>query len=442
MTPLKSHKGLITLMALGALSFSSTFFLTGCGSKEAAAAPGPTPVDLYTVSQRPYADSAEFMAQVNSKNATSIHPQVSSRIVRVLVTDGQLVQAGQPLYQLDVSQQAAVVSSLSSVRNASAEEPGMIAKNIESMRADLSAAQSDLSFSRKQLKRYQDLLANHTVSIRDTEQYQTTVASQEQKVKSLIANIASQQMRRREAVANVGRDTSTMQSARANLAYFTVRAPFTGNVGTLTAKVGDVVDPSMVLTTLTDNRHLEIEVAVSADYRSKLHIGTPVEVSSMSNEPLGELTTSYIDPKVDPLTQTFLLKAKANNLGNKLAMDQHIKAKLIWGEKTATLVPLMAVFRVDGQPFVYRAVHKKHEEPVGSKQGKETTSDNAKDELVATMQAVTLGAIVDQDVVVSNGLKPGDIVVKKGIQKLQEGSAIAQSASPAPAPAEAVADNH
>jgi RND family efflux transporter MFP subunit len=417
MTQLKSKKGLVSLIALGALSLSSTLFLTGCGPKEAAAAPAPTSVDLFTVKQQAYKDSSEFMAQVNSKNATSIHPQVSSRIVRVLVTDGQLVQAGQPLYQLDVSQQAAVVSSLNSVRNASIEEPGMIQKNIESLQADLSAAQSDLAFNRKQLQRYQDLLDKHTVSIRDTEQYQTTVLSQEQKVKSLMANIASQQIRRREALANVGRDTSTMQSARANLAYFTVRAPFAGNVGTLTAKVGDVVDPDTILTTLTDNRHLEIEVAVSADYRSKLHIGTPVEVSSMSNEPLGELRTSYIDPKVDPLTQTFLLKAKANNLSNKLAMDQHIKAKLIWGEKSAIRVPLMAVFRVDGQPFVYRAEHKHN-------------AKQSADELVATMQSITLGAIVDQDVIVDNGLKPGDIVVKKGIQKLQEGSLIAQSESP------------
>ena len=421
----KSPKiNLVSLLAVSTIALSGVISLSGCASKEAAAAPAPISVDLYSVQPQAYQDSAEFMAQVNSKNATTIHPQVSSRVTRVLVTDGQLVQAGQPLYQLDVSQQTAVVSSLSSVRSASLQEPGMIQKNIESLQADLSAAQSDLAFNRKQLKRYQELLAQHTVSIRDTEQYQTTVLSQEQKVKGLLASIAQQQSHRKEALANVGRDTATVQSARANLAYYTVRAPFAGNVGTLTAKVGDVVDPSMTLTTLTDNRNLEIDIAVSADYRSKLHIGTPVEIFSMTDEPLGRIQTSYIDPKVDPLTQTFLLKAKSGNLGNHLAMDQHIKARLIWGEKSAILVPLMSVFRVDGQPFVYKAERK-----TGKPSGQPGNND-----MVATMQAVNLGAVVDQSVVVNNGLKPGDWVVQKGIQKLQEGTPIAQGISHANEP--------
>lgn len=437
MTQLKSKQGILALVALGAITFSSSLFLSGCGSpKQAAAAPAPTSVDLFSVSQQPYKDGAEFMAQVNSKNATNIHPQVSSRIVRVLVNDGQLVRAGQPLFQLDVSQQAAVVSSLNSTRQASMEEPALIQKNIEALRADLSAAQSDLAFNRKQLERYQDLLEKHTVSIRDTEQYQTTVQSQEQKVKSILANIASQQSRRREALANIGRDTSSMQSARANLAYYTVRAPFTGNVGTLIGKVGDVVDTDTILTTLTDNRNLEIEIAVSADYRSKVHLGTPIEVSSMSDEHLGSMKISYIDPKVDPQTQTFLLKALATNSGNQLAMDQHIKARIIWGEKTAIRVPLMAVFRVDGQPFVYRAVHTVNQPDEDTKAGNaqpvaEQPNDNA---LTATMQAVTLGPIVGEDVIVNTGLKSGDVIVKKGIQKLQEGVPIAQSAPPASEP--------
>jgi multidrug efflux pump subunit AcrA (membrane-fusion protein) len=436
MTQLKSRQGVLTLIALGAITFSSSFFLSGCGSpKQAAAAPAPTSVDLHTVQQLPYKDGAEFMAQVNSKNATTIHPQVDSRIVRVLVTDGQLVRAGQPLFQLDVSQQAAVVSSLNATRSASMEEPALIQKNIEALRADLSAAQSDLAFNRKQLERYQDLLEKHTVSIRDTEQYQTTVQSQEQKVKSILANIASQQSRRREAIANIGRDTATVQSARANLAYYTVRAPFTGNVGTLAGKVGDVVDTDTILTTLTDNRNLEIEVAVSADYRSKVYLGTPIEVSSMSDEHLGSMKISYIDPKVDPQTQTFLLKALATNTSNQLAMDQHIKARIIWGEKSAIRVPLMAVFRVDGQPFVYRAVHKANR-PEDTKAGEGQPTANQADDnaLMATMQAVTLGPIVENDVIVSTGLKTGDVIVTKGIQKLQEGVPIAQSAPPASEP--------
>src|SRR5579871_78391 len=109
-----THAGLLC----SGLLFIMAFF-SGCGqtSQVANAAPPAIPVTVMSVSRQPYTDSAEFMAQVNSKHATEIHPQVSSRIVKIFVTDGQLVKSGQPLYQLDVSQQAASVNSLAAARH-------------------------------------------------------------------------------------------------------------------------------------------------------------------------------------------------------------------------------------------------------------------------------------------------------------------------------------
>ncbi len=404
---------LASLTLLFSVALSGSLF-SGCGeSKAEPVAENPAmPVGLFHVGNQSYADGTELMAQVNSKHSTDIHPQVSSRIVRVLVTDGQQVRAGQPLYQLDISQQSAMVSSLNATRRASMEEPGLLQSTIQGQQADLAAARADLEFSRKQLGRYQSLLDDHTVSARDTEQYRTTVATQEQRVKSIQANIASQRSRRQEAVANVGRDTATLQSAQANLAYYTVRAPFTGVVGTLTAKEGDVVDPTTILTTLTDNRNLEIDVAVSADDRERIKMGMPMDLLSMKNEPLGEVRTFYIDPKVDPMTQTFLLKAKTTNSNQALAMDQHLKVRLIWGRKQAVLVPLNATFRLDGQPFVYRA---------------ENTTTKGQKGMIAHMQVVTLGDIVGDNVIITTGLKSGDTVIVDGIQKLQDGAAISQA---------------
>jgi multidrug efflux pump subunit AcrA (membrane-fusion protein) len=401
----------ITQIALGlCVSLSVSTLFSGCGSSNAQG-PDPAsfaiPVTMLTASEQPYMDSTEFMAQVNSKHSTDLHPQVSSRVEKVLVTDGQLVQAGQPLYQLDISQQAATVNSLDATRQATLQEPKMLQKSIEAQKADLAAAQADLAFNQKQLERYQALLQTHTVSARDTEQYETTVQTEEDKVKSLTASIASQQIRRKEAVTNISRDTATLQSARANLAYYTMRAPFTGNVGTLLAKVGDVVTPTTVLTTLTDNRNLEIDVAVSADYRSKLHIGTSMELFSTMDERLGEVQVSYISPKVDPMTQTLLVKAKTVNLHDALTMDQRLKARLIWSQRKAVLIPITAMFNMDGQPFVYRA---------------ETSKSNKS---VARMQAIQVGPIIGEDVVVTSGLKAGQTLITGGIQKLHEGVNVA-----------------
>lgn len=336
----------MALLFLGSIALIIAM-LTGC-SRAHPQGPMAMPVTMMPVSEHTYPDGTEFMAEVDSKHATDIHPQVSSRIVAVLVTDGAQVGRGQPLFQLDKSQ---------------------VAPNV-------AAAKSDLAFSRKQLGRYRELVHDHTVSQKDTEEYETTLLSQEQKVKSL----------------------------QADLNYYTVRAPFSGVVGTLIAKVGDIVDPNTVLTTLTDNRNLEIDVALSADYRSRVHLGTPMMLFSTDDAPLGESTISYIAPKVDPMTQTILVKARVINGRSTLAVDQHIKARLIWGERQAVLIPIPAVFRLDGQPFIYRA---------------DSTTDGKG--LVAHMEAVTLGPIVGQKIVIESGLKSGQTLITGGIQKLQDG---------------------
>lgn len=406
----------LLLFALLGAGLTTTLLSSGCAAPESAnAAPQAVSVDLFEVNSKPYQDSTELMAQVNSKHATDIHPQVSGRILKVLVSDGELVKAGQPLFQLDTSQQLASVRSLDAIRRASLEEPHILQKNIEGLQADLIAAKAELEFSKKQLARYQELLNEHTVSARDTEQYQTVVHTQEQKVRSILASIASQQSRRKESYANISRDTATLQSASANLAYYTVRAPFTGNVGTLVAKEGDVVDPVSMLTTLTDNRNLEIEVAVSADDRHRIYMGMPMQLLTMRDEPLGEIKTTYIAPNVDSTTQTFLLKAKVENSKNTLAMDQHLKVRLIWGKRDALLVPVVSIMRMDGMTFVYKAEtqHQKAEK-----------NKKASDGQVAKLQAVTLGPIINDSVVVLNGLKPGDQVIQSGIQKLQDGAPI------------------
>jgi multidrug efflux pump subunit AcrA (membrane-fusion protein) len=395
------------LLALGASSLS---LLSGCAaSSESAVMQAATPVDMLPVQQGVYEENTELMAQVNSKHATDIRPQVSGRILRVLVSDGQQVQQGQPLFQLDASQVRATVQSLSSVRQASMQEPELLTKNMEGLQADLAAARADLDYSRKQLGRYRELVDDQTVSQQETEQYQTDVVTRQQRINSIRANIASLAARRKEAVANIGRDTAALASASSNLSYFTVRAPFSGQVGTLIAKEGDVVDPGIALTTLTDNRNLEIEVAVSADDRPRIHMGMPLKLLNMRDEALGTLQTSYIAPKVDPLTQTFLLKARLDNDKNQLAMDQHLKVRLIWGERQALMIPVVAVMRMDGMPFVYRL---------------ETKPDKT---YIAHLQAVHLGDIVDDNVVILSGLKSGDLIVKSGIQKLQDGAIVAQS---------------
>jgi RND family efflux transporter MFP subunit len=417
MTPPSVKLAIATLLLLG---------LAGCAGSSSQGDPPQggggggamaMPVTWQTVTRQNVADSTQFMARINSKHATTIRPQVASRVVRVLVNDGQAVRAGQALYQLDNSQQAATVSSLVAGQQASVLQPSLIQKTIQAQQADLKAMQNDLAFSHKQLARYQALLADKTVSLKDTEQLATTVRNQEQKIKAITANISALGISRAEALASVAQSNATVTGAKANLAYYTVKAPFSGTIGALVAKIGDVVDPSTALTTLTDNHMLEVEVAIPADKIAKIHTGSPLQLLSTTDDPLGQAVVSAISPTLDATTQTVLVKAKVTASSQPLTMDQRLKVSVLWDKQAAVVIPLVAVFRVDGQPFVYLA---KADSKSQSKAGSAPPSYSA------TMQAITLGPIVGDNVLVSQGLTTGQLVITGGIQKLQQGVPVMQ----------------
>jgi RND family efflux transporter MFP subunit len=300
-------------------------------------------------------------------------------------------------------------------------QPSMIDKTIQAQQADLTTAQGDLAFSRKQLARYQALLADKTVSLKDTEQLATTVHTQEQKLKAITANIGALRVSRAEAVATVAQSQAGLTGAKANLAYYT--APFSGTIGALTAKLGDVVDPSTPLTTLTDNQHLEVEVAVPADKVAKITMASTLKLVSATDEALGQAVVSAISPTIDSATQTVLVKARVTSAQQALTMDQRLKAIVAWDKQTAVLVPLVAVFRVDGQPFVYVA---QASQPANKQASKGDAKAPPSGGYSATMQALTLGPIVGDNVVVTQGLSAGQLLITGGIQKLQQGVPVMQ----------------
>ncbi|MGE0201191.1 MAG: efflux RND transporter periplasmic adaptor subunit [Candidatus Melainabacteria bacterium] len=385
------------------------------------------PVTMDEVTAGSVDQSVDFLGEVTSDLAADIHPQVAGRIQKVLVIDGQAVQAGQPLFQLDASQQAALAESLTSATRISGEDITITRERIKSLEAQREAVAANLDFQQKQTERYRTLAKTQTVSTKDLEQAETALTDAQKKLTSVDASIAEQKATINRVQATISRDTGAARSARANLDFYTVKAPFAGVVGDIMAHEGDVVDPQQTLTRLTNRSEAELTVAVPSAVAERVRRGTPLMVKNAAGDSLVQTTVSAVMPSVDPGTQTVVLKARLNNLPAAMMVDERLKVSILWGSEQAVLIPASAVFRMAGQPFVYVANHnppKPQAKPGDGYEEKDAKSKNplpkmSADAWFAHMRPVTLGGMSGDNYVVTDGVQAGETLVTGGIQKLR-----------------------
>jgi RND family efflux transporter MFP subunit len=201
-----------------------------------------------------------------------------------------------------------------------------------------------------------------------------------------------------------------LQEQKVQLEFFTIKAPFTGTVGDIPIKVGDFVNESTKLLTLSQNDRLEVQIAVPLEKSSQLKAGLPVSLLNDQDKLKVGGKVSFVAPNVDNSTQSILVKAVFDNPKNSMRTDQFVKARLIWSSRPGVLVPTTAISRLGGQNFIFVAENKA-----------KTAGQN---QLVASQRPIRLGKIVGNNQEVLEGLKPGDKIVTSGILQLRDGTPI------------------
>jgi RND family efflux transporter MFP subunit len=197
------------------------------------------------------------------------------------------------------------------------------------------------------------------------------------------------------------------------LGYYKILAPGHGTVGDIPVRVGDRVSTQTVITTVTDNRVLEANVAVPVERAHDLALGMKVQIVDAAAHVVGEGVISFIAARVDPDTQSVLIKADIANASGALRAGQVVNARVVWRAQPGLTVPALAVTRQGDQAFVFVAMPADHG-------------------LVARQRPVQLGALTDNAYAVASGLSAGDRVITSSIQKLHDGGPIAPARPGAP----------
>jgi RND family efflux transporter MFP subunit len=340
--------------------------------------PGGMPamgVEVVTLATKPVEETTEYIGTVKSRRSITIQPQVEGFLTRIAVRSGDRVRSGTVLMEIDAGRQEAAVATL------------------EAQRA---ARESDLAYWKQQSARLETLLKAGAVSQQEFDQAASTLRSGEAQLAAIDQQIREQ---------------------RVELGYHRVVAPEAGVVGDIPVRVGDRVTNATVLTTVDDNRGLEVYLQVPVQQAPLLTVGLPVRIVDDRGAEIVTTEVSFVAPSVDPQTQSVLAKAVLDRPGT-FRTDQFVRARIVWRSAPGLTIPLVSVTRVNGRFFAFVA---------------EAGEGGA---TVARQRPIELGPLVGNDYLVTKGLAAGDRLIVSGVQKIGDGAPVAPTpAGAAPPPA-------
>ncbi len=330
----------------------------------------PTAVGIEVAAIKPIDQATEYVGSLRSLRSTTVQPQIEGQITDIYVTSGQRVAANARLMQIDPRRQQAAVSS---------------------QEAERAAREADVAFARQQQQRASELFTAGAISKQELEQAQTALQTAEAQLQALSAQLQQQQVQ---------------------LRYYTITAPTAGVVGDIPVRVGNLVTPQTLLTTIDQNETLEVNVQVPVERAADLKLKMPIQVlSSDGEQTLATTEVSFVSPQVDTQTQSVLVKGVVRNPDGALRAQQYVRARLIWNTTEGLVVPVTAVMRVSGQYFAFVA--------------EESKGPDGQTMLAARQRPITVGPITGDSYTVLSGIKPGERIVTSGVQKLVDGAPIA-----------------
>jgi RND family efflux transporter MFP subunit len=341
--------------------------VAGCGKTSAGdpAAGGmqAMPVQVQIAKSQKIPDATEYLSILKSRHSATINPQVEGQITKIFVKSGDRVAAGAPLLQIDPLKQEATVSS---------------------QEASRLAQEANLRYAKVQLDREKKLFEAGVVAKQELDNAQTNYDAALAQLRSLEQQVTQQQVQ---------------------LHYYTVAAPMNGIVGDVPVRVGDRVAVTTLLTTVDEPGAVEAYIYVPADRARDLKMGVPVHLIDTAGRDLANSRITFISPQVDTETQTVLAKATVENASGSLRIAQQVRAQVVWGAHEGTVIPVLAVTRINGEFFAFLAV----------KEG---------NGVVARQKLLKVGDTVGNDYAVLDGIKPGDHIIVSGLQFLRDGAPV------------------
>jgi membrane fusion protein (multidrug efflux system) len=353
------------------------------------------PVNLLKLTPKTVLYYDKYPATTRALNQVNLLSQVSGAITGMFFTEGTKVKKGQKLYEIDERLYKAAYDQ--AVANLDVSKSGLV------------QAQQDAD-------RYEYLNKYNAVAKQQYDHALVTLAQAKSTVK------ASEQ---------------AVKTAKTNLTYATIYAPFTGTIGISQVRMGEVVTPSVTtLDTLSTDDPMAVDFIINEKnlplfeklQREKVKIDSLFTLLLPDNslyDHLGKL--SIIDRAVDPQTGSIRVRLVFDNPKFALRAGMSCVVRVHNQDVGPQLViPNKAVIEQMGEYFVYVAKDTLIKVSAESlkKMDQKAAADANKPKLIAVQKKVKTGQIVGPNIVIKDGINAGDRIVVDGLQSLHDGARI------------------
>lgn len=384
----------------------------------ASGQPQALPVTVQTTKLASIQETSTFVGSLESQSSVALKPEITGRISEILVQAGDRVTTGTPVVQLRPDKrQAEVAGGLAQVNSARANRNNAQAE-VQALEAERAANVADVELQNEEYRRISALVREGALSQQQLDQVQrdrnraiALLNAINKRIQAEGANLAQADADLKTAQANANLASEQLQDT-------TIVAPFTGTVGDIPVRLGQLVTTEDTLTTITQNQSLDLRLQIPIARAAELRPGLRVQLTNSKGNVLGNGQVSFIAPKVDTRAQSVLAKATFDNSQGRLRDGQFVSARVIWQQQPGILIPASAISRLGGETFVFVAQAPddtcKEAAPGAPPAASPPT-------LVAHQRVVKLGDTIQGNAYpVIQGLKPGERVVVSGILNLSD----------------------
>ncbi len=349
---------------------------SGCGANNGGPAPPPPPsVTVAQVLQRPVKDWDEFTGRLQAPETVEIRPRVSGYIDKVVFTEGSRVNRGELLFLID---------------------PRPYQAETDRAAADVKRYKTALDLARIELSRVQKLKESGAVSEEELDERKSTLAQSE---------------------ANLGGSQAALESAALNLNFTRVTSPIDGRVSRAEVTRGNLVtgginggtlltsvvsmDPMYLYFDADEQSYLRYTQMPRAGAHPSARDAAPVNVGLANEEGFPHTgVVDFVDNQLNSQTGTIRARAVLENKAGLYTPGLFARVQLLAAnEYMAILIDDRAVNTDQSQKYVLVL-------------GANNTVD---------YRRVQLGRIIDGLRVVRDGLKPDDVIIVNGVQRVHPG---------------------
>ncbi len=391
------------------LLFVMLLVAVGCGGSEATQAGGsgkgkgkgkaggPVPVVVAKASLKDVPIEVQVVGNVEPYSTVSVRSQVSGQLTQALFQEGEYVQKGAPLFRIDPRQ---IDGQLAQAQANLARSKALLAQ----AEANLARDVAQQAYAQKIADRYSELAKEGILSQAQDQQSRS-------QADALIESANADRAAIESAKAQISADQANIENINLQRSYTQILAPIEGRTGNISQKAGNIITANTTeLAVIQQVQPIYVAFAVPearlAEVKKYFDLGGALPVSVHSQDGSDDVESgalTFIDSAVDMTTGTIRLKGTFQNPRRNLWPGQFVNVTLrLTTRRDSVVIPNEAVQTGQEGNFVYVVDADRRVEA----------------------RPVTLGPRLDLDMVIDQGLAPGEIVVTEGQLRLQPGSEV------------------